>query len=228
MDQPQAPSGHHAKWIAVACLCGLLAQPAAAQTQDTTSPIPAADQPAVQDGPLANASTPGLGDGLWKPRQSSHHVGLSVGTARFNMPCLDGMVCKRNGKAITLYAGGDLSQRWGFELAYMRMSNMERDGNALRVKGLNVSLIGELPLVSRVSLIGRVGTNYAWTRMDQATSLGQTTNSARGFGVSYGAGLNLDIAQGWSASADLNRHNVKFVTGRDSVDTATVSLRYRY
>ena len=222
MAQQQVPSGPHAKWIAAACLGSLLACAHAADPSEGPSAV------AAQDGPLASKTTPVQTDEPWTPRRSSRHVGLSVGTARFNMPCLQGLVCKRSGKAITLYAGGDLSQRWGFELGYMRMSNMVRDGNALRVKGLNVSLIGELPLASRVNLIGRVGTNYAWTRMDQAASLGETTNSARGFGVSYGAGVNLAIAQGWSAAIDWNRHGVKFVTGRESVDTATLSLRYRY
>lgn len=212
MEQ-RASSGPHTQWIVATCLGTLLACAHAADGGD---------------GPLVSKVAPLQTDESWQPRRASRHVGLSVGTARFNMPCLEGLVCKRSGKAITLYAGGDLSQRWGFELAYMRMSNMVRDGNALRVKGLNVNLIGELPLASRVNLIGRVGTNYAWTRMDQAAALGQATNSARGFGVSYGAGVNVDIAQGWNASLDWNRHGVKFVTGRESVDTATLSLRYRY
>jgi len=220
MEQ-QARSGHHGKWIAAACLCGLLVDAHAAERPETL--------PALQDGPLAATASPTQSEESWMPRKPSHHLGLSVGTARFNTLCLDGMVCKRNGRTITLYGGGDFSQRWGFELAYMRMSNMEREGNALRVKGLNVSLIGELPLSGRWSLTGRVGTNYAWTRMEQATALGQTTTaSAQGFGLSYGAGIGVDFAHGWRASADWNRHDLKFVTGRDSVDTATVSLRYRY
>lgn len=212
MEQ-RAPIGPRAKWMVATCLATCLACAHAADNGE---------------GPLASQGEPPRIDESSTSRHASRHVGLSVGTARFNMPCLEGLVCKRSGKAITLYAGGDLSQRWGFELAYMRMSNMVRDGNALRVKGLNVSLIGELPLASRLNLVGRVGTNYAWTRMDQAMALGQPTNSARGFGVSYGAGLNVDIAQGWNASFDWNRHGVKFVTGRESVDTATLSLRYRY
>ena len=138
------------------------------------------------------------------------------------------MVCRRSGKAITLYAGGDFSKRWGFELAYMRMSNMEYAGNAVRVKGLNLNLLGELPLGSRISLTGRLGTNYARTRMDPTPSSVAPTGSAQGFGLSYGVGLSWSISQSWSASTDLNRYDFKFVTGRDNVDTATLSLRYKY
>ncbi|RZI85890.1 MAG: porin family protein [Rubrivivax sp.] len=189
-----------------------------------------AEEPSLLDGPVvspAQSEAPKV-DELWSPRTSNPHVGLSIGKAHFGMPCIEGLVCKRSGKAITVYAGGDFSQRWGFELAYMRMSNLERDGNAVRVKGLNLNLIGELPLSSLWRLTGRIGTNYAWTRMAQAANVQEPTGSARGFGLSYGTGVSVDVAQGWTASADWNRHDFKFVTGRDKVDTATLSLRYRY
>ncbi|MGH6648180.1 porin family protein [Aquabacterium sp.] len=189
--------------------------------------------PPVSDGPfVSNVAGTASGNVIeqsaddsvvdsWKPRVNKHHVGLSIGKARFNMPCIEGMVCRRNGRAITLHAGGDFSKRLGFELAYMRMSNLAHQGNAIRVRGVNLNLLGELPLASRLTLSGRLGTNYAWTRMDIA-------GKAHGFGLSYGVGLNWDISDRWSAATDLNRHDFKFVTGRDSVDTATLSLRYRY
>lgn len=170
----------------------------------------------------------GSGNDDWKPRRNKHHVGLSIGKARFNMPCIEGMVCRRNGRAITLHAGGEVSQRLGFELAYMSLSNLAHQGVAVKVRGVNLNLLGELPLASRVSLTGRLGTNYAWTRMDVPTPVGSTTGKARGMGLSYGVGVNWSISERWTASTDLNRHDFKFVTGRDAVDTASVSLRYRY
>lgn len=189
-----------------------------------------ADLPAV-DGPFASnveysAEASGSADQGWTPRQNKHHVGLSIGSSR--LPCIEGMVCRRSGRAITLYAGGEFSQRWGFELAYMRMSNLEHVGNAVRVRGLNVNLLGEMPLGSRLSLTGRLGANYARTRMDLATNPAVPTGAAHGFGLSYGVGMKWDVSERWSASADLNRHDFKFVTGRDNVDTATLGLRYRY
>ena len=147
-------------------------------------------------------------------------MGLSVGSAR--LPCIEGMECHRDGRVYTLYAGGALSKRWGFELAYMRMSNMEHAGNAVRVRGLNVNLVGEVPLASRLQLVGRLGTNFAKTNMDQAANGSEPGGSARGVGLSYGAGLNWGVSDNWSAGADWNRHDLKFVTGRDTVDTATV------
>ena len=107
-------------------------------------------------------------------------------------------------------------------------SNLEHVGNAVRVRGLNVNLLGEVPLGSRLSLTGRLGANYARTRMDLATNPAVPTGAAHGFGLSYGVGMNWDVSERWSASADLNRHDFKFVTGRDNVDTATLGLRYRY
>ena len=196
------------------------------------------EDPPVLDGPFASradsdrdgddVALPSGLDHEWKSRQKKHHVGLSIGTARLKLPCIAGMVCRRSGKAITLYAGGDLTQRWGFELAYVRMSNMEYAGSAVRVRGLNLNLLGELPLGGRASLTGRLGTNYARTRMDPSGNPAVATGSERGFGLSYGVGLNWNVSQNWSASTDWNRHELKFVTGRDNVDTANLSLRYRY
>jgi OOP family OmpA-OmpF porin len=218
-------------WVLVCA--GLLAARAQAD-QGATSPAALRDGPFIENVAQVDASSAGPSatqdnaDVPWSPRKSANYVGLSLGSARFNMPCIDGMVCKRSGKALTFYAGGEFSQRWGFELAYMRMSNMEHAGNALRVKGLSASLLGELPLTPSCRLIGRVGTNYAWTRVDQSINPAQPTGSAHGLGLSLGGGINWDFAQRWTATAEWNRHDFKFVTGRDTVDAATVGMRYRY
>lgn len=228
METPQEQ-----RWLKACCLVLLCAFSQLSHAKDAQ-----ADEPA-QDGPFDRQPASNGDDGGqtvapsdiaqdWKTRDKKHHVGLSIGAAKLKMPCIEGMVCRKNGKALTLYAGGDLSQRWGFELAYMRMSNMEYAGNAVRVRGLTLTLLGELPIGSRFSLTGRLGTNYARTRMDLTTNASVPTGSAQGFGLSYGASLNWRISERWSASTDVNRHDFKFVTGHDNVDTATLSLRYRY
>lgn len=228
MNTPQRPSQPKAWLLAALCVCSQLSQ--AADVEDTS---PVSDGPFVSNvagtasGHVIESSGSHAGD-EWKPRVNKHHVGLSIGKARFNVPCIEGMVCRRNGRAITLHAGGDLSKRLGFELAYMRMSNLAHQGGAIRVRGLNLNLLGELPLASHLTLTGRVGTNYARTRMDVATATGAISGKAQGFGLSYGLGLNWDISDRWTAATDLNRHDFKFFNGRDTVDTATVSLRYRY
>lgn len=224
MNFPQRLSRPLAWLLSALCVCSQSSQAA-----DIDEPPPLRDGPLVSNVPGAAAERlDGSVTGGWKPRVNKHHVGLSIGKARFNVPCIEGMVCKRNGRAITFHAGSDLSKRLGFELSYMRMSNMAHEGNAIRVRGLNLNLLGELPLASSLTLTGRVGTNYARTRMDVASGTGVVTGKAQGFGLSYGLGLNWDISDRWAATTDLNRHQFKFVTGRDTVDTATVSLRYRY
>lgn len=220
MNFPQRQLSPRTWWMLVLCVCSQFGHAA-----DVPGDLSAADGPFASNLEYSNEAAVAPDQG-WTPRQKKHHVGMAIGSAR--LPCIDGMVCRRSGRAITLYAGGEFSQRWGFELAYMRMSNLEHVGNAVRVRGVNVNLVGELPLGSRLSLTGRLGGNYARTRMDLATNPAVPTGSAHGFGLSYGVGMNWDVSERWSASADLNRHDFKFVTGRDSVDTATVGLRYRY
>lgn len=223
MNVLQRPGRPSAWLLAALCVCSQLSQAA-----DIEEPEPPRDGPFVSNlastgaGAAAEPVEEAVASG-WKPRVNKHHVGLSIAKARFNMPCIEGMVCRRNGRAITLHAGSDLSKRLGFELSYMRMSNMAHEGNAIRVRGLNLNLLGELPLAASLSLTGRVGTNYARTRME-----GVVSGKAQGFGLSYGLGLNWDISDRWSAVTDLSRHQFKFITGRDTVDTAGVTFRYRY
>jgi len=225
MNPHEQPVKPRAWWLAVLCVCSQFSH--AAELQDLQ---PVSDGPFVSNqASTASSSVLEQSSGEdWKPRANKHHVALSIGKARFNVPCIEGMVCRRNGRAITLHAGSDLSKRLGFELAYMRMSNTVHEGNAIRVRGLNVNMLGELPLASSLTLTGRLGANYARTRMDVASPTGSVSGKAHGFGLSYGVGLNWDISDRWSAATDLNRHSFKFVTGRDTVDTATVNLRYRY
>lgn len=220
MNFPQRQLSLRTWWMLMLCVGSQSGQAA-----DVPADLPAVDGPFASNVEYSTAAS-GSADQGWRPRQKKNHVGLSMGSAR--LPCIEGMVCRRSGRAITLYAGGEFSQRWGFELAYMRMSNLEHVGNAVRVRGLNVNLLGEVPLGSRLSLTGRLGANYARTRMDLATNPAVPTGAAHGFGLSYGVGMKWDVSERWSASADLNRHDFKFVTGRDNVDTATLGLRYRY
>jgi OmpA-OmpF porin, OOP family len=221
MNMPPRLPRPRAWWLVMWCVCSPFSHAA-----DVIDDMPARDGPFASNLDSADSDATASGARDWTPRQTRHHLGLSIGAAR--LPCIDGMVCRRSGKAITLYAGGEFSQRWGFELAYMRMTNMEHAGNAVRVKGLNVNLMGEMPLGSRLSLTGRLGANYARTHMDMSTNPAVPSGSAQGFGLSYGVGVNWDVSKNWTASTDLNRHDFKFATGRDSVDTAALRLRYRY
>lgn len=212
------------RWLVMLCLCSWFGGVHANPAEDGT---PVVDGP-FSSNAASHAESPSTAPSGLIQGNKKGHIGLSVGQARFNMPCIEGMECRRKGRVITFYAGGELSQRWGFEFAYMRLSNLENAGNSVSVKGLNMSVMGELPIASRCQLTGRLGTNFARTRMDQGLNPASPGGSATGFGLSYGAGLNWDVSESWSASADWNRHDFKFVTGRDSVDTATVSMRYRY
>lgn len=103
----------------------------------------------------------------------------------------------------------------------------------LRVKGLNLDLVGTLPLSDSFSVFGRAGVNYAQTR-DRFTSTGavQITNpnpNTNGTNYKYGAGLQYAINDALSLRGELERYRVKDGVGnRGHIDLLSVGLVYRF
>lgn len=103
----------------------------------------------------------------------------------------------------------------------------------MRVTGLNLDLVGTLPLSERFSAFGRVGVNYARTR-DNFSSTGavgviNANPSANGTNYKLGVGLQYALSDAWSVRGELERYRVKDGIGnRGHVDMASVGLVYRF
>ncbi|MDB5891541.1 MAG: OmpA/MotB domain protein [Polaromonas sp.] len=103
----------------------------------------------------------------------------------------------------------------------------------MRVKGLNLDLVGTLPLSERFSAFGRVGLNYAHTRDNfsgtGAVRVGNANPSAHGTNYKMGVGLQYALSDAWSVRGELERYRVKDGVGnRGHIDMASLGLVYRF
>lgn len=101
-----------------------------------------------------------------------------------------------------------------------------------RFRGLNLDLVGTLPITDRFSGIARIGAAYTQTRSSVATTGaigGGGTSSDRNWGPKIGVGLEYAFTPTLSMRAELERYRVEDrARGRDYVDMASIGLVYRF
>lgn len=143
-----------------------------------------------------------------------------------------------------LFGGYQFTPNLGVEAGYFDLGNFgyrARTAPAgtlngdIRVKGLNLDLVGTLPLAGRLSALGRLGVvsvrasdNFSATgavRMPYASASG----SERSTGLKAGLGLMYDITDSLAVRAEVERYRIKDAVGnRGDVDLLSVGLIYRF
>ncbi|MBX3588587.1 MAG: outer membrane beta-barrel protein [Ramlibacter sp.] len=161
---------------------------------------------------------------------SRGYLGLNLGRSNYDTGCGSGaFVCGDSATAGHLYGGSMVGDRWGVELGYLNMGRIDRGGGTTRAHGLNLSLIGKLPLSQAVDLYGKVGTTYGRTETSATAGSGVTPGSDSGFGISYGAGVSYVFTPKVSATLGWDSHDFHFAGGgREPVRMTSVGLQYRY
>lgn len=103
----------------------------------------------------------------------------------------------------------------------------------MRVKGLNLDLVGTLPLTGKLSAIGRVGVNYARAN-DRFSSTGavkvsRPTARESGTNAKYGVGLNYAFNDALAMRLEVERYRVNDGIGnKGDIDMVSVGLVYRF
>lgn len=105
------------------------------------------------------------------------------------------------------------------------------NGNT-RSHGLNLDLVGKLPLSDRFSVLGRVGAAYAKTRDSSSSGFAAPINANRSRSetyAKYGVGLEYAITDALSVRGELERyHRINDQLRRGNVDMASIGLVYRF
>jgi hypothetical protein len=172
-------------------------------------------------GPIASALTPG-----------TTYVALNAGTSDLSRPItafgLFGGT--QQGSSYGIAVGNFMAnQNYGFELGYTDFGSVNRYGGSTKVDGINLSLIGRMPLSTNFNLLGKVGTTYSRTDVSTNPANSNLAGSERGFDWSYGLGGELKLAPQWSATLQYDEHFVKYpVTGSERVSATTLGVRYYY
>jgi OmpA-OmpF porin, OOP family len=171
------------------------------------------------------SGTPGRS---WLPLTSYGYVGGNAGWSDYkDASCSAGFGCDRDDLGFKLYTGGQLWRWVGLELSYVHVGRAEVNGGKLRAQGANLSLVGNLPIADRFNLFGKVGSTYGWTRTSAAAP-GVTTGSEQGVGLSYGAGVGIDLARNWQLRAEWDRYRFDFKGPANEVDLYSVGVAYKF
>ncbi len=191
---------------------------------------------AVADPMPADTSTSGAASGTrapmsswWMPGSGRTAIGLNIGRSDFKAHCGSAsFACDDTDRYWSIYGRTMANDMWGSEIAFVDMGDMERGGGTTRARGLNVSLLGKVPIGQTFGVFGKVGAMYGRTRTSTAAGADIAGGNENGFGLTVGAGLNWDFSPKVSAVLEVDRYNFRFQSGRDAVNTASVGLQYRY
>jgi OOP family OmpA-OmpF porin len=129
--------------------------------------------------------------------------------------------------AYSLSAGNyAYNQNVGVEIGYTRFGDVARGGGTSKAEGINLSLVGRLPLNPLFNLLGKVGTTYGHTEVSAHPLSGLATGSESGFDWSYGVGAEMVITPQWSAVLSYDEAFMKFA-GRSSERVSNTMLGLR-
>jgi OOP family OmpA-OmpF porin len=141
-----------------------------------------------------------------------------------------------------LFVGKQLNQYFAVEAGYFDLGKFDfaatTSGNGtLRgeagFRGVNLDLVGQLPLTQRLSLLGRVGAQYAKTNThfsgNRLNAVTDPNPSERKLNAKVGLGLEYKLTEALALRGEVERYRMNDAVGnRGDVDLASVSLVYKF
>ncbi len=146
------------------------------------------------------------------------------------------------GTGYKLYGGYQFTPNFALEGGYFdlgrfnSLSNTTPTGtfnDTTRVRGLNLDLVGTLPISDRFSVFGRVGAAYAQSRSNFASTgfvpVNTSNHSRNGTNVKFGVGVQYAITDALAVRAEFERYRINDpIRNRGNIDMASVGLVYRF
>lgn len=185
---------------------------------------------------------------------SAWYIGAGVGQSRATIdePRLRASLAA-NGETVTgfskdqrdtgykLFVGRQLNQYFAVEAGYFDLGKFDfkstTSGNGVLngeagFRGVNLDLLGQLPLSQRLSLLGRVGMHYTKTNTEFSGNrlLGSTNTHAseRKLNAKLGLGLEYKFSEALALRGDVERYRLNDAVGnRGDADLYSVSLVYK-
>lgn len=175
------------------------------------------------------SARPMAGDGSrsWIPYTSYGYVGINAGQSNFPGNCNSGYECNEDNIGFKLYTGGQLWKLVGLEVGYINMGKAESSGGSIKAHGVNLSLVGNVPIGPQFNVFGKIGTTYGWTETT-GFATGYRTGNDHGFGVSYGAGVGFDVSRNIQIVGEWERHRFQLAGGNDEISLWSLGAKYKF
>ena len=183
------------------------------------------------------------------------YIGANVGTTRaqFNNDSINSTLAgqgftvnsrteNNRSTGYKLFGGYQLNRNFAVEGGYFDLGRFNYAVNTTsldtftsdtRVRGLNLDLVGILPLTDQFSVFGRVGAAYAQNRADFARTnpllLNNSPTSRNNTNLKVGLGMQYAITEALAVRAELERYRISDpVRNRGNIDMASIGLVYRF
>ncbi|MES2999195.1 MAG: porin family protein [Pseudomonadota bacterium] len=144
--------------------------------------------------------------------------------------------------AYKLYGGYRLTRNFAIEGGFFDLGDNRYSFNTTPagtlngisdVRGVNIDVVGILPITDRFSAFGRVGAAYAQNRT-HFTNIGAvpfngSNPRSNGTNLKVGAGLEYAFNDNWSVRAEIERYRIKDpIRNKGNIDMASVGLVYYF
>jgi len=159
------------------------------------------------------------------------YVGLNLGRTKFDLSCGGGgRPCDDNSKlSVNLYTGGMFNDWLGLELGYLNTGKLDRAGGETSAQGVNLLLVGRVPLGSSFNLFAKGGGIYGRTKVTADALSDIPSGSKSGGGLSAAAGIGYDFSPNSGIVLQWSRNKFKFAAeGHPNVDTTQVGYVYKF
>jgi len=165
---------------------------------------------------------------------SKNLLGLSADMTTFT--------ADQKGTAYKAFVGFPMNPNWAIETGYFDLGRFGFDAvtsptgslsGTSRIKGLNVDIVGTLPITDRWSLMGRVGAAYAQTKGSfkgtDGGALGTNETNKRETNYKYGFGTQYAFTPALTLRLEGERYRVNDSVGqRANIDVISLGLVYRF
>ena len=147
-----------------------------------------------------------------------------------------------SGQGLKVFGGYQFNRNFAVEAGYFNLGKFGFTSTtvpagslsgSIRVQGVNLDLVGTLPLTQRLSAIARIGGQYADTR-DTFTGGGAVTvlnpnPRQRAFNAKFGVGLQYEFSPSFLIRAEAERYRINDAVGnRGDVNMYSVSLVFPF
>lgn len=160
----------------------------------------------------------------------SSYVELGIGQSDYSVGNGIGLFDSDDGDtAYSIRGGSFFNANLGMEMGYTNFGKINRAGGTTKAEGINLSLVGKMPLSPSFNVLGKIGTTYGHTSVSSNPASGVVAGSEKDFGLSYGIGAEYLLTPQWSGVLQYESTKMQFAGDRsDRVGLTSLSARYRF